>query len=82
VALSDGEKERLLQKASVTLLGMFASIMLRSVIAIAVAAVPLFGLQAAGLLDVVAAFDFLASWPGVLLTSTVMIGTYFIKVRS
>ena len=80
--LSDADKEQFLRKASVSLLGTFVSITARAAVALGAALLPLFALQAAGLVDVTAVADFLATWPGILLASVVMTAAYFVRIRS
>jgi hypothetical protein len=80
--LSDADKEQFLRKASVSLLGTFVSITARAAVALGAALLPLFALQVAGLVDVIAVADFLATWPGILLASVVMAAAYFVRIRS
>jgi len=80
--LSDSDKEQFLRKASVSLLGTSASIAARVAVALGAALLPLLALQAAGLVDVTAVADFLATWPGILLVSVVMTAAYLLRIRS
>ena len=81
-SLDDGEKERLLQRASLGMMRAFGSITLRGGLAMAAALVPLLGLQAAGVADMAAVVRALATWQGIALTSLAMTAVCFIRVRS
>jgi hypothetical protein len=80
-AVGDDDKERLLQQASVAMMGAFASITLRTVLAVAVALLPLLALHAAGLVLMPAVAQALASWEGIALTSVAMTAVYFVTIR-
>jgi hypothetical protein len=80
--LSDADKEQLLRKASTSLLGTFVSITVRAGAALGAALLPLAAFQFAGLVDVAVVAGFLATWPGILLASVVMIVAYFVRVRA
>jgi hypothetical protein len=77
--LSDDEKERLLRKASLTLMRTFASIAVRGLGAIAVSMIPLLVFDSSGLADMTAVVNWFATWQGILLTSTAMTAAYFIR---
>jgi hypothetical protein len=79
--VGDDDKERLLQQASVAMMGAFASITLRTVLAVAVALLPLLALHAAGLVLMPAVAQALASWEGIALTSVAMTAVYFVTIR-
>jgi hypothetical protein len=81
VGLSDADKERLLRKASASLLGTFVSITVRAAAALGAALLPLAAFQLAGLADVAVVAGFLATWPGLLLASVVMTVAYLVRVR-
>lgn len=76
-ALSDDEKERLAQKAAITLFRGFASITVRGVITLAISVLPAFAFQVLGLATVDATLAFLATWPAIIAASAVMLGVYF-----
>jgi hypothetical protein len=79
--VGDDDKERLLQQASVAMMGAFASITLRTALAVAVALLPLLALHAAGLVLMPAVAQALASWEGIALTSVAMTAVYFVTIR-
>lgn len=79
--IGDADKERLLQKASLKLMGTFVSIAARAALAVAVSLLPLLAFQAAGLVHLTAVAHLLATWQGIALTSAVMTAGYFVKLR-
>jgi hypothetical protein len=79
--LSDIEKEKTVQKASLSLMAGFLSIAGRGVAALAASILLLVVLQVSGLVRVAAVTQWLATWQGVLLTSVVMTSSYFLKIR-
>ena len=75
-SLTDSDKERMLQKASLSLMLGFFSIILRGVGAVAFSALPVLGFGAAGLVEVSAVTGLLMTWQGIMLTSAVMLLMY------
>ena len=80
-ALSDLEKEKMAQKASLSLMGGFLSILVRGTGAFAISLLPLFAFQAFGGIRVSAVAHLLSTWQGILLTSVVMISAYLLAAR-
>lgn len=80
--LGDDAKEQILQRASLSLLGAFASITGRTAVAIAAAAAPVLLLHAGGLVAAGVVWSYLASWQGILLTAAAMTAVCFVKVGS
>jgi hypothetical protein len=67
--LSDEDKERILQKASVALLGGFLSITLRTAAAIGTSLLPMLAFDVAGLASFWVVVEILASWEAIILFS-------------
>jgi hypothetical protein len=80
--IADADKERLLQQASLTMMGAFASITVRTALAIAASAVPLLALQAAGFAPLATVAHVLVTWQGIAMTSVAMIAAFLVKVRA
>jgi len=79
--VSDADKERLLQKASVSMMGSFISMTLRSIAAITASLLPLFVFDLTGLARFSTVTHLLATWQGVVLTGVVMASVQLVKVR-
>lgn len=77
--LSDLEKEREVQRASLSLLGGFASIVIRGGAAFAAAILPLVALQLLGLVRISEVTRWLATWEGIVFTSVVMVLAYLVS---
>lgn len=80
--MDDADKERLLQGASLRMLGAFASISLRTVLSVVAALVPLLALHAAGVTELTAVGETLASWQGIAVTGLAMSVVCLVKVPS
>lgn len=81
-ALSDDEKERLLRRASVALIGAFVSIAARTALSAAAAVLPLLALQVTGLLRLAAVGQWLTTWSGTVVTGSAMTAIYLVRNRS
>jgi hypothetical protein len=79
--ISDLEKEKVVQKASLSLMGGFLSIVVRGAGALVVSVLPLLAFDAVGLVRVSTVTRLLATWQGILLGSVGMLLAYFIKPR-
>lgn len=80
-ALDDNAREKAVQRASVRLLGAFASILLRSIAALVAAFVPIYLADSIGLATSEEVMVFLARWD-VILGATIVVGViYYAKVR-
>lgn len=77
-SLAEERKEALAREASVRLMGSFLSLCGRGALAVAVSAVPLFALQALGVVKVAAVVDFLESWQAIVGVSVLMTVGYFL----
>jgi hypothetical protein len=80
--IADADKERLLQQASLTMMAAFASITVRTALAIAASLVPLLALQAAGVAPFDTVVHALATWQGIAVTSVAMVAAFLVKVPS
>lgn len=80
-AMSDDEKERLMQRASLTLMRAFASLTARLAAAIAISLLPLLALHAAGVVQLSAVGELLGSWEGTAVTTAAMTAMYCVKLR-
>lgn len=78
--MADDDKERVLQNASFTMMRAFASITMRSAVAVAAALLPLLVFHTAGVADWTAVTYALATWQGIVLTGVVMTVVCFVKV--
>lgn len=81
-SMQDDDKERLLQQASIHLLGTFVSISARAAVAFAAGAVPLAALHVAGIVSLPTVGTFLATWQGIALTAAGMSLVYLVKTSS
>ena len=79
--LDDEVKEKEVQKAAIGLLGSVGSITIRSVLSLVGAAVPIYGAEAAGLVNADAVIDFLSRWDVIIIVSVVMIAGYLLGRR-
>jgi len=79
-ALSDLEKEKMVQGASLSLMRGFLSILARGVGAFGLAALLLLALDAVGAARAADVTHWLATWQGIVVTSVVMLGAYFLKL--
>jgi hypothetical protein len=80
--MEDDDKERLLQRASLTMMRAFASITARSALAIAAAVIPLFAFHMTGIADWTAVTSALVTWQGIAMTAVLMTAAWFIRVGS
>ncbi len=80
--MEDDDKERLLQRASLTMMRAFASITARSALAIAAAVIPLFAFHMTGIADWTAVTSALVTWQGLAMTAVLMTAAWFIRVGS
>lgn len=78
--LSDEDKERKLQRSSLTLLGSFLSITVRGAAAVGASLLPMLALDAAGLASFWDVADFLATWEAII-GITVVLTLAFIARR-
>lgn len=74
--LDDHTKEKEVQKAALGLVGSVFSIAIRSLVALAAAALPIYGADAAGLAGADAVIDFLSRWDVIIVATVVMIALY------
>ena len=79
--LDDDQKERMLQQASLTMLGAFGAISARSALAILAGLLPLVALHAAGIVALPNVGHALATWQGIALTGLVMTAVCLVKVQ-
>jgi len=79
--LSDLDKEEFIQKAAVSLMRGFVSIVGRGAAAFISAGLVVFVFQAVGLVQASAVSQLLTTWQGIVLTTVVMSAAYMIKVR-
>jgi hypothetical protein len=80
-ALSDENKERTLQKASLTLLGSLLSITARAAAAVGASLLPMLAFDVAGLANFRDVADFLATWEAIILVSAVLMLVYLVRRR-
>ncbi len=80
-ALSDENKERTLQRASLTLLGSFLSITARAAAAVGASLLPMLAFDVAGLASFRDVADFLATWEAIILVSAVLMLVYLVRRR-
>jgi len=80
-ALSDEDKERALQSASLTLLRGFLSITWRGAAAVGVSLLPMVVFDVVGLADFGAVADFLATWEAIVVASVVITLVYWVGSR-
>ena len=79
VSASDLEKEQIARLAALNLMGAFFSILARAFAAIVVSLLPLLVMGAAGIVRVSAVASLLATWQGILLSSTIMVLAYLVR---
>ena len=80
-ALSDEDKERRLQRASLALLGGFCSISARAAAAVGVSLVPMLAFDLAGLATFWNVADFLATWEAIIVISVVLTLVFLVRRR-
>ena len=80
-ALSDEDKERTLQRASLTLLGSFLSITARAAAAIGASLLPMLAFDVAGLAPFWNVADFLATWEAIILISVMLTLVFLVRRR-
>jgi len=78
-ALSDLEKEHRVQKASLSLMRSFVSIVARGTGAFLLAIVPVLALQLSGIVQASAVSHLLVTWQGILLTCVVMTVAFLLR---
>jgi len=74
--LGDDHRERMLQKASLSLLGNFASITIRGALALALSGLTLLGADAAGAARLEDVVELLSSWQAIVITTLVLTGAW------
>jgi hypothetical protein len=77
--LTDLEKERALQAASVSLGKGFLSIGVRSIGALAVSTLPILLLDLVGSVEMASVLDWLATWPGIIGMTLLVTGWYLAR---
>lgn len=77
--LDDDEKERLVRKASLSLMGAFVSILGRGFAALAAAAAPVVALNLAGIVRIADVAELLARWESIVVVSIAMTVPLFVK---
>lgn len=80
-ALSDEDKERLVRRASLTLLRGFLAITWRGAAAVGISLLPMLAFDVAGLADFRAVADFLATWEAIVVASVVITLVYWVGKR-
>ncbi len=80
-ALSDEDKERTLQRASLTLLRSFVSITARGAAAIGASLLPMLAFEAAGLARFWDIVDFLSTWEAIIVASVLVTLAYLVRRR-
>jgi hypothetical protein len=80
-SLSDLDKERATQKASITLLKCFLSISIRTAVAVGISVLPLIIFEFTGLAHWTEVIKTLSSLPGILLASGVMLLMYLVTTK-
>lgn len=81
-SLSDEEKEVLMQRASLKLLGGFVSLSVRGALALAFSAFPLFAMQWMGLTRVDDVVSLLSTWQAILATTVVITAGYWLHAKA
>jgi hypothetical protein len=72
-ALTDLDREKFVQKASVTLIGLFVSILIRSSVSLVIAAVPIWTAAEFELARSEEVIGFLSRWDVILLSSLIIV---------
>jgi hypothetical protein len=80
-ALDDLAREKAIQRASMRLLGDFASILFRSILCLAVSIAPIWLADATGLASSHAVIQFLSRTDVIVVASVVMVVGYLIRAR-
>ena len=75
--LDDLAREKAAQSAGIKLIGSAFSLLLRSVVALAAAAIPLWLADLAGIMPLSSSIAFLERWDVILVTSVIMIALWF-----
>lgn len=79
--LDDDEREKIVQKASLQLLGQFFSIITRVAGVLVASFIPIWLISLTGLTTIDAVFGFLSRWDVILVITLVMIAAYFAWVQ-
>jgi sterol desaturase/sphingolipid hydroxylase (fatty acid hydroxylase superfamily) len=77
--LSDEDKERRMQQASLTLVRSFVSIGARSLAAVAAALLPLLAFEVTGLARFTDVTGWLATWEAIVLTTVIVTVAYYLR---
>ena len=80
-SLDDDTREKMIQSASVKLFGSFFSILIRSILTLAIAFLPVWLADLTGIAGMHAVFGFLSRIDVIIITSIVMIGGYLVLMR-
>ena len=80
-ALDDRAREKAVQRASLSLMAGFGSIVVRTALALGAALLPVWIASQQGLAPADGVFHFLSRWDVILITSAAMIGGYLVAVR-
>ena len=80
-SLDDRAREKAVQRASLTLMAGFGSIVIRTALALGAALLPVWLASRQGLASADSVFHFLSRWDVIAVTSAAMIGGYLLAVR-
>jgi hypothetical protein len=80
-SLDDLAREKAAQRASLTLMAGFGSIVVRTALALGAALIPVWIASRQGLASAGSVFHFLSRWDVLLFTTAAMIGGYLLAVR-
>lgn len=79
--LDDDKKEQAIQAASLFLAKSFFSILLRSLLTLAISALPILGAHYAGLVELDASTAFLSRWDVILVATAIIVIGYIVGTR-
>ena len=77
-SLDDDAREKIIQSASIKLFGAFISILIRSVLTLAISVLPIWMAHWTEIASMDAVVDFLSRWDVIAIISIVIIGGYFV----
>ncbi len=80
-ALDDLAREKAMQQASVSLFKAFGSILIRFVLTLIAAAIPVYGADLLGLVSADAVIGWLSRWDVIIGLSVIMIAAWVLKAR-
>ena len=80
-SLDDASREKSIQKFSINLFGSFASILIRSIATLLLAALPVYIADQLGVVKASEVTDFLSRWDVIVILTLVICAGWFLKSR-